>query len=59
VRIVLRADSGFARDELMVWCEANGVHFLFGLAQNKRLREAETPLSARRGARCERWTLDT
>ena len=37
VRIVLRADSGFARDELMAWCEANGVHFLFGLAQNKRL----------------------
>jgi DDE family transposase len=37
VRILLRADSGFARDELMAWCEANGVHFLFGLAQNERL----------------------
>jgi hypothetical protein len=37
VRILVRADSGFARDELMAWCEANGVHFLFGLAQNKRL----------------------
>ena len=37
VRIVLRADSGFGRDELMAWCEANGVHFLFGLQQNKRL----------------------
>ena len=35
VRILLRADSGFAREELMVWCEANGVHFLFGLAQNR------------------------
>jgi Transposase DDE domain group 1 len=33
VRIVLRADSGFARDELMAWCEANGVHFVFGLAK--------------------------
>jgi hypothetical protein len=32
VRILLRADSGFAREELMAWCEANGVHFLFGLA---------------------------
>ena len=32
-----RADSGFARDELMAWCEANGVHFLFGLAKNDRL----------------------
>ena len=37
VRILLRADSGFAREELMAWCEANGVHFLFGLAQNERL----------------------
>src|SRR5205807_1365899 len=37
VRILVRADSGFARDELMAWCEANGVHFLFGLAQNERL----------------------
>src|SRR5229473_2767165 len=37
VRILVRADSGFAREELMAWCEANGVHFLFGLAQNKRL----------------------
>jgi hypothetical protein len=37
VRIVVRADSGFARDDLMAWCEDNGVHFLFGLAQNERL----------------------
>jgi hypothetical protein len=37
VRILVRADSGFAREELMAWCEANGVHFLFGLAQNNRL----------------------
>jgi hypothetical protein len=37
VRILLRADSGFARDELMTWCEANGVQFLFGLAKNDRL----------------------
>jgi len=36
-RILLRADSGFARDELMAWCEENGVHFLFGLQQNERL----------------------
>ena len=37
VRIVLRADSGFAREELMAWCEANAVQFLFGLQQNERL----------------------
>ena len=36
-RIVLRADSGFCREELMGWCEANRVHYLFGLARNKRL----------------------
>jgi len=37
VRIVLRADSGFCREELMSWCESNHVHYLFGLARNKRL----------------------
>ena len=37
VRILLRADSGFARDDLMAWCEANGVDFLFELARNERL----------------------
>ena len=36
-RILLRADSGFARDALMAWCEQNRVDFLFGLARNKRL----------------------
>ena len=28
---------GFARDELMGWCEANGVDYIFGLARNTRL----------------------
>jgi hypothetical protein len=37
VEILLRADSGFARDELMAWCEANRVDYLFGLARNDRL----------------------
>ena len=37
VRIVLRADSGFAREALMKWCELNGVDFVFGLAKNQRL----------------------
>ena len=37
VRILLRADSGFAREELMSWCEANRVDYLFGLARNARL----------------------
>ena len=37
VQIVLRADSGFARDALMAWCEQNRVDYLFGLARNSRL----------------------
>jgi Transposase DDE domain group 1 len=36
-RIILRADSGFARDALMGWCEANAVDYIFGLARNNRL----------------------
>ncbi len=36
-RIVLRADSGFAREALMAWRQANGVDYLFGLARNDRL----------------------
>ena len=41
VPIVLRGDSGFCREELMAWCEAeeNRVDFLFGLARNKRLQK--------------------
>jgi hypothetical protein len=39
-RIVLRADSGFCRDELMSWCEHNDVDYLFGLAKNARLVRA-------------------
>jgi hypothetical protein len=36
-RIILRADSGFCREELMAWCEDHDVHYLFGLAKNARL----------------------
>ncbi len=39
-RILLRADSGFARDGLMSWCAQNAVDYLFGLARNARLRRA-------------------
>src|SRR3982751_2744829 len=37
IKIVLRADSGFAREALMLWCEQNRVDFVFGLARNARL----------------------
>ena len=39
VKIVLRADSAFARERLMRWCEKHGVDYVFGLARNDRLRE--------------------
>jgi hypothetical protein len=39
VKIILRGDSGFCRNELMSWCESNGVDFVFGMARNQRLRK--------------------
>ena len=39
VEIVLRANSGFAREGLMAWCEENGVDYVFGLGRNRRLVE--------------------
>jgi len=39
VRIVLRADSGFARERLMAWCEDHRVDYVFGLARNERLEK--------------------
>ena len=38
VRILLRGDGHYARPELMAWCEASGVDFLFGLPMNAALR---------------------
>ena len=38
VRIIVRGDSGFCREELMGWCEANQVDYVLGLAKNDRLR---------------------
>jgi len=38
VRILVRADSGFCREELMAWCEAESVDYVLGLAKNERLK---------------------
>jgi hypothetical protein len=38
VKITIRGDSGFCREELMAWCEANGVDYVLGLAKNERLK---------------------
>jgi hypothetical protein len=55
VRIVLRADSGFCRDELMSWCEAQGVDYVLGVARNNRLRRiVEKPM--RKAKRLQRQT---
>lgn len=39
VNIILRGDSGFCREELMAWCEGNGVDYVFGMARNARLEK--------------------
>jgi hypothetical protein len=36
-RLIVRGDSGYAREELMNWCETNGVYYVLGLARNCRL----------------------
>ena len=38
VQIIVRGDSGFCRENIMAWCEANNVDFVLGLAKNDRLR---------------------
>ena len=40
VKIVIRADSGFCREEILRWCEDNGVDYVIGLAKNTRLAAA-------------------
>jgi hypothetical protein len=40
VRIIIRADSGFAREAIMSWCEASGVDYVLGMAKNSRLSAA-------------------
>jgi hypothetical protein len=72
VRITLRADSGFARDAIMTWCEENAVDYVFGLARNGRLEalladdmaevkkeQAATGVAARRFRELRYLTLDS
>ena len=53
VRITVRADSGFARDELMGWCEANAIDYVFGLARNTGLTSHIGEAQERARVRCE------
>lgn len=43
LEIILRADSGFSREELTGWCEENGVGYVFGFARNPRVRKLIAP----------------
>ena len=43
MRITVRGDSGFCNDELMVWCEKEGVDYVLGLAKNDRLKKWIVP----------------
>jgi len=43
VRITVRGDSGFSNDELMVWCEKEGIDYVLGLAKNERLKRRIAP----------------
>ena len=43
VKIVLRGDGGFCREKLMAWCEREGMDYIFGLAQNPRLKKQIEP----------------
>jgi hypothetical protein len=52
VRIILRGDSGFCRNQLMSWCEEHGVSFVFGLARNQRLRKI---IGAEMQAATQQW----
>ncbi len=69
--IIVRADSGFCRDDLMSWCEANEVHFVLVLpatpgwwprsrASWPRLAPLPKPLAGRpapsKTSRGRRWT---
>ena len=37
VRVIVRGDGGFCRDELMTWCEGQEVDYVLGLSKNSRL----------------------
>lgn len=56
VEIWVRGDSGFARDDLMDWCEHNGVEYVLGLARNPRLQAALDGAFERAEELCEEDT---
>jgi hypothetical protein len=55
VRIIVRADSGFCREELLKWCEDHGVYYVIGFARNERLRQLIAP-QAQQAAQLQQQT---
>ena len=53
VKILLRGDDGFCREKLMAWCEREGLDYIFGLAQNARLKKQIEPEMAQAAAQYE------
>ena len=51
LKILLRADSAYAREELLAWCEDNGVDYVIGLAQELAARREDRPGTRRRPRR--------
>ena len=52
--IVVRADSGFCRQELMHWCEEQkAVEYVLGFARNSKLREIIEPQMAEAQRQCQ------
>ena len=55
VRITVRGDSAFSNDELMVWCEKEGIDYVLGLAKNDRLKRGSRPGWRPSGSCSRRW----
>ena len=54
MRIIVRGDSDFSRDETMTFCEAiPGVDYVFGLKTNSRLAAAISKQLAAAKQECE------
>lgn len=48
VKITIRGDSAYSREEIMAWCESEtGIDYVFGLPENNRLTQATKSIKYR------------
>jgi hypothetical protein len=48
VKIIIRGDSAYSREDIMAWCESQtGIDYVFGLAPNNRLLQATKSIQYR------------